>query len=73
MSHLPVNQSRTLTSALFERVQMDALEFGENLNLNDFLENLFELRSEQALVIFDGCKDSTVVATQYGFRIYGTD
>ena len=48
------------------------LVFGEKINNVDFEKALFSLRDEQALVFFVNRKETPVIATQYGFRIYGT-
>ena len=73
MSHLPLEQTPTSADVLFTRVREDMLEFGDQINNSDFIEALFDLREEQALVFFDDKKEMPVVATQYGFRIYGTE
>ena len=43
------------------------------VNITDFLGALLELREEQALVFFGDKAGQPIIATQYGFRIYGTD
>ena len=73
MSHLPLEQSSISARDLFSCVKNDMLEFGDRINNEDFMQALFALREEQALVFFDNRKDAPVIATQYGFRIYGTD
>lgn len=73
MSHLPLEQKPVSAYELFENVRNDMLAFGESIENKDFVEALFVLKDEQALVFFDDKKDMPVVATQYGFRIYGTD
>ena len=73
MSHLPLEQIPTSARVLFERVRDDMLEFGDQINNKDFLKALLDLREEQALVFFGDRKEMPVIATQYGFRIYGTD
>lgn len=73
MSHLPLEQIPVPAHDLFNRVRGDMLEFGDKINNLDFTQALFALRDEQALVFFDSREDVPVIATQYGFRIYGTD
>ena len=73
MSHLPLEQRPVSAHKLFEHVRSDMLAFGESIKNKDFVEALFVLKDEQALVFFDDREDMPVVATQYGFRIYGTD
>ena len=73
MSHLPLEQKPVSAYELFENVRSDMLAFGESIENKDFVKALFVLKDEQALVFFDDKKDMPVVATQYGFRIYGTD
>lgn len=73
MSHLPLEQSAVSARALFNDVRFDMSSFGEEISNKDFMQALFSLREEQALVFFDDREDMPVIATQYGFRIYGTD
>ncbi len=73
MSHLPLEQTPVYACDLFKRVRYDMLEFGDKINNKDFMQALFTLREEQALVFFDNRKDAPIIATQYGFRMYGTD
>ena len=73
MSHLPLEQKPVSAHELFENVRSDMLAFGEVINNQDFVKALSVLKDEQALVFFDDKEDVPVVATQYGFRIYGTD
>ncbi len=73
MSHLPLEQSPVSAKDLFDRVRADMLEFGDIINNEDFTQALVALREEQALVFFGNRDTFPVVATQYGFRIYGTN
>ena len=73
MSHLPLEQKPVSAYELFENVRNDMLAFGESIENKDFVEALFVLKDEQALVFFDDKEEMPVVATQYGFRIYGTE
>ena len=73
MSHLPLEQTPTSANVLFSRVRDDMLEFGDEINDHDFFQALLDLRDEQALVFFGDKEEIPVVATQYGFRMYGTD
>tara|TARA_A100001015_G_C14789730_1_gene632533 strand:+ start:358 stop:579 length:222 start_codon:yes stop_codon:yes gene_type:complete len=73
MSHLPLEQTPVSAKELFNNVKIDMEAFGHKINNKDFLQTLFALRDEQALVFFGDKSDKPVIATQYGFRIYGTD
>ncbi len=73
MSHLPLEQNAISASDLYENVKMDMEIFGEKIENEDFSLALFTLRDEQALVFFSDRDSLPVIATQYGFRIYGTD
>ena len=73
MSHLPLEQSPVSAEDLFDRVRNDMLEFGDDIDNEDFTQALIALREEQALVFFGNRESIPVVATQYGFRIYGTN
>lgn len=73
MSHLPLEQTPVSAKELFDNVKLDMEAFGHHIDSNDFLQTLFSLRDEQALVFFGDKRDKPVIATQYGFRIYGTD
>ena len=73
MSHLPLEQSPVSAEDLFDRVRNDMLEFGDDIDNEDFTQALIALREEQALVFFGNRESTPVVATQYGFRIYGTN
>ena len=73
MSHLPLEQTPVSARDLFDNVKLDMAAFGHEINNNDFSQALLALRDEQALVFFDDKHGKPVIATQYGFRIYGTN
>ena len=73
MSNLPLEQRPVGANTLFEKVRGDMAEFGDSINITDFLGALLELQKEQALVFFGDKADQPIIATQYGFRIYGTN
>jgi len=73
MSNLPLEQTPISYESLFDKVSSDMSQFGDLIDNSDFYRALFDLKEEQALVFFDGKKHSNVIATQYGFRIYGTE
>ena len=73
MSHLPLRQSPLSICELYDNVKADMLVFGEEVLNNDFTSALFALRDEQALVFSNDQKEPSVIATQFGFRVYGTN
>jgi len=73
MSQLPISQRPISLDYLRNNVIADMKDMGYSINELDFMKALYSLKDEQVLVFFDSRKDSPVIATQYGFRIYGTE
>jgi len=73
MSQLPVTQDKVSSIDLLERVKNDMADFGEDMSNNDFEQALLALRDSQALVFFGDRENISIVATQHGFHLYGTD
>ena len=73
MSQLPISQEPVSIDCLRENVQADMEAMGHKINSEEFMDALTSLENEQVLVFFGNSKNMPVIATQYGFRIYGTD